>query len=241
LTHAKANLMTCQDIVALTTEYLEGALTSKKQKEFAEHVSTCSSCQTHLEHMRLTVTAVGKLREDRAEPEVSKELLDHFRRRSEMAPERAQVATGRRFKLGFTVYAAAALVAVIIGAWLWSTRSPATRLNRASYQPMALDLSSLSAPRSDETDQKPPRAFELRRGRWVLSIQLPRGSEPGNYQAQFLRPDQAAASLAGNARIEDGKTILRVNVDLTTFKPGNYTFAVRRPPGDWTYCLLVLK
>jgi anti-sigma factor RsiW len=55
--------MTCQDLVALVTDYLDGALSDVDRARFEEHVELCPMCQVHLETLRTMVRELGELRE----------------------------------------------------------------------------------------------------------------------------------------------------------------------------------
>jgi anti-sigma factor RsiW len=70
--------MTCQELVELVTEYLEGALPRDDAARFDEHVAACPGCETHLEQVRSTI-AVTRASGDRVEPAAVSPLLDAFR------------------------------------------------------------------------------------------------------------------------------------------------------------------
>lgn len=71
--------LTCQELVELVTEYLEGALSPLDRARFDEHLSSCAGCQSHLQQMGVTIAALGKLKEDSISPEALEELLRAFR------------------------------------------------------------------------------------------------------------------------------------------------------------------
>jgi len=71
--------MTCQELVELVTEYLEGALSELDRARFEEHIALCPMCQVHLEQLRVTVRELGSLREGDVDPEVLAELQERFR------------------------------------------------------------------------------------------------------------------------------------------------------------------
>jgi anti-sigma factor RsiW len=72
--------LTCQELVEVVTDYLEGALPKVERLRFEEHLAYCSWCQTYLAQMRETIRVAGALREDDLSPRVRDELLDVFRR-----------------------------------------------------------------------------------------------------------------------------------------------------------------
>jgi anti-sigma factor RsiW len=70
--------MTCQELVELVTDYLEGALTHDDTARFEEHLAACPGCETYLEQMRSTI-AVTRASGDVVEPSAISPLLDAFR------------------------------------------------------------------------------------------------------------------------------------------------------------------
>ena len=71
--------MTCQELVELVTEYLEGTLPSRDRARFDRHISGCEYCTTYLEQMRITIRTLGRLPEESLEPSARDELLETFR------------------------------------------------------------------------------------------------------------------------------------------------------------------
>jgi anti-sigma factor RsiW len=71
--------LSCQELVELVTDYLEGALPSELQQRFDEHIAHCSGCQTYLEQMRATIRATRELSVESLSPEAERTLLDAFR------------------------------------------------------------------------------------------------------------------------------------------------------------------
>jgi anti-sigma factor RsiW len=54
--------MTCQELVELVTDYLEGALSREDAARFEEHLATCPGCEVYLEQVLTTIAvtrAVG--------------------------------------------------------------------------------------------------------------------------------------------------------------------------------------
>ncbi len=71
--------LTCQELVELVTDYLEGALDDATRTRFDEHLEACSACRAYLEQMGVVLRAVGRLREDDLEPAATETLLHAFR------------------------------------------------------------------------------------------------------------------------------------------------------------------
>ncbi len=73
------NELSCQELVELVTDYLEGALPLAECARFEAHLTECDGCTRYLEQMRLTIAAVGRLTEESIEPAARAELLQLFR------------------------------------------------------------------------------------------------------------------------------------------------------------------
>jgi anti-sigma factor RsiW len=71
--------LTCQDLVELVTDYLEGALSELDRARFEEHIELCPMCQVHLEQLRVTVRELGQLRERDIDPAILAEMQARFR------------------------------------------------------------------------------------------------------------------------------------------------------------------
>jgi anti-sigma factor RsiW len=72
--------LTCQELVELVTDYLEGALSHADRERFEQHLAECDGCTLYVAQMRRTVAVVGALREEHVEPEARDALLDVVRR-----------------------------------------------------------------------------------------------------------------------------------------------------------------
>jgi anti-sigma factor RsiW len=71
--------LSCQELVELVTDYVDGTLPSELQSRFDRHIAHCSGCQTYLEQMRATIRATGTLSPETLSPEAERALLDAFR------------------------------------------------------------------------------------------------------------------------------------------------------------------
>ena len=71
--------LSCQELVELVTEYLEGALPDELRARFDEHIAHCAGCNTYVEQMRLTIRTTGTLTPESLSPEAESALLDAFR------------------------------------------------------------------------------------------------------------------------------------------------------------------
>jgi anti-sigma factor RsiW len=74
-----ATEMTCQELVELITEYLDGTLPESERSRFDAHVRACSGCEAYIEQMRMTIRLLGKLSEESVSAEARRDLLATFR------------------------------------------------------------------------------------------------------------------------------------------------------------------
>ena len=71
--------LSCQELVELVTDYLEGALPPDERGRFESHLSECGSCEEYLEQIRATAELAGTLTLESLSPEAERTLLDAFR------------------------------------------------------------------------------------------------------------------------------------------------------------------
>jgi anti-sigma factor RsiW len=74
-----SNDLTCQELVEIVSDYLEGVLPASDLERFEAHLRTCDGCTTYLEQMRTTIRFMGTLREDGVDPVAREHLLQVFR------------------------------------------------------------------------------------------------------------------------------------------------------------------
>jgi anti-sigma factor RsiW len=72
-------MLTCQEMVELVTDYLEGRLDDTARRRFEEHVAECEACTLYIEQMRLTIRAIGHIPPESISPEAQEELVAAFR------------------------------------------------------------------------------------------------------------------------------------------------------------------
>jgi anti-sigma factor RsiW len=70
---------TCQQIVDLVTDYVEGALPASDRLAFEQHISICPPCRAYFTQMRTVVRVAGSLREDDLPQPVRESLVKVFR------------------------------------------------------------------------------------------------------------------------------------------------------------------
>lgn len=83
----KGNALTCQQLVELVTDYLEGALDAEMLLRFEEHIAGCDGCTAYLEQMRQTAQMVGRLDEKNLSEPARTKLMAAFRDWKSERPE----------------------------------------------------------------------------------------------------------------------------------------------------------
>ena len=71
--------LSCQELVELVNDYLEGALPLEERTRFEYHLVYCEPCEVYLDQMRRTIESVGRLREHDTDPVALDGLLSVFR------------------------------------------------------------------------------------------------------------------------------------------------------------------
>jgi anti-sigma factor RsiW len=71
--------LSCQELVELVTDYLEGTLPAAERERFDAHVATCAGCRMYVEQMRATLRVTGELTPASLSPEAEESLLEAFR------------------------------------------------------------------------------------------------------------------------------------------------------------------
>jgi anti-sigma factor RsiW len=74
-----AEHVTCQEVVELVSDYLDGKLEPDEASLFEQHVNFCDGCEWYLDQMRATVATVGRITEEDVPPETRDRLLAAFR------------------------------------------------------------------------------------------------------------------------------------------------------------------
>lgn len=112
-------------------------------------------------------------------------------------------------------------------------------------QNAVLNFEMLSQERGvGERTTQPLEMQRIPRGLLSLSMYLPKGSEPGEYQVALLRSksDQTPlASASGTARIENGLTVLAISIDCSHIEAGTYVIAFRHDSESWRYTAVAVS
>ena len=79
-------------------------------------------------------------------------------------------------------------------------------------------------------------------GRLDLSIYLPTGSEPGNYEVQVTKgPGPPLLKARGQASLRDHIAVLELKLDLQQLQPGLYLFWIRQGSSSWSYYPVLVR
>lgn len=101
---------------------------------------------------------------------------------------------------------------------------------------LALDLRDRSSLRGEvgPIGAPAPPPLQLVRGR-LETIYLPVGSDDGPYELELRKAEDepALAKWSGQAKIQDGLTVLSTNADTGGLTPGQYVLAIRKPGRSW--------
>jgi anti-sigma factor RsiW len=67
--------MDCEELVALATEYLEGALPESERGRVEAHLRECDGCSAHLAQLRAAIEVAGTLPPERLPQERVEAIL----------------------------------------------------------------------------------------------------------------------------------------------------------------------
>lgn len=71
--------LSCQELIELVTEYVEGTLPPAERARFERHLGACAGCRHYLDQVRRTIQLVGALEEDDIPDDTKTHLLRVFR------------------------------------------------------------------------------------------------------------------------------------------------------------------
>ena len=73
--------ISCQELVELTSDYIENALSAEDAELLEQHLNYCAGCERYVDEMLRTIRAEGRLREDGAPEEPLAPIISTFRER----------------------------------------------------------------------------------------------------------------------------------------------------------------
>ena len=71
--------LSCQELIELVTDYVEGTLSPSERARFERHLNACTDCHNYLGQMRWTIQLVGALTEQDLSADARERLLRAFR------------------------------------------------------------------------------------------------------------------------------------------------------------------
>jgi anti-sigma factor RsiW len=71
--------VTCQELVELVGDYLEGALDEASHREVEAHLAGCAGCEAYLQQVRQTIDELGHVPLGTLSDGAMAELLEAFR------------------------------------------------------------------------------------------------------------------------------------------------------------------
>jgi anti-sigma factor RsiW len=74
-----AEQLSCQELVELVTDYLDGALSPQDRERFDAHIAGCDHCHAYLEQIRITIRLSGTLVPEQLDLGAETALLEAFR------------------------------------------------------------------------------------------------------------------------------------------------------------------
>jgi anti-sigma factor RsiW len=78
---ADGTAISCQEVVEVVTDYLEGRMSPEDVAIFEAHLELCDGCKWYVEQMRITIATVGRIDEASVPDELRQTLMDAFRAR----------------------------------------------------------------------------------------------------------------------------------------------------------------
>ena len=127
--------------------------------------------------------------------------------------------------------AAAAVVLIAIGGWLWVRNKPSGQTAAV----MVLDLRGRATGRGETPTDANQQPLEIPHGARQLQLDLPIGSNEGTYELAVLNGNGAELfRTTGSAKLEDHVVSLRAEVDLAGVSPGSYFLGLRQQGMEWT-------
>jgi len=225
------SLMTCKELEGLTTDYLEEALASPKRQDFEAHLEGCPNCQKHLGEMRALIEASHKLGgklNDEWRTRAAQTQGEFFEKLQAKVLEKPRPTKESYRKLA-PVAGLVAVVAIMGGVWLYyqSEQKTAPPVSRD----LTIDLSHWMRLRGEQLPTQQP--VHLARARLNLTIRLPIGEEPGQYEVALRRDGTVLVQAKGDGKIEDHVTTLHVRLDCSSLNAGAYVLAIRQGEGAW--------
>ena len=141
---------------------------------------------------------------------------------------RRQSAMQRRRVL--TLVATAAVLLFAVGGWLWVR----ARHSVQTTETAVLDLRDRSVARGQNPSDTSQARLEIPRTAKHLVLDLPIGSKEGPYDVGLItNTGDELLRATGTAELRDHINRLRVDVDFSRIRSGDYSLGIREPNLEW--------
>jgi len=111
---AEPEMLTCQKLTTLGSDYLDGALDAAARAELEEHLAACPGCTVWLQQLRMTSRAIGALPRPGLPLEVRQASLAAFDRWAERSGAAAGARSGAAWTLAVPALGTAAVFALLL-------------------------------------------------------------------------------------------------------------------------------
>jgi hypothetical protein len=129
-----------------------------------------------------------------------------------------------------TLVATAAVLLFAVGGWLWVR----ARHSLHTTETAILDLRERSVARGQNTSDTGQAPLEISRTTKHLVLDLPIGSKEGPYEVGLITDTgDELLRATGTAELRDHINRLRVDVDLSSIRSGDYSLGIRQPNLEW--------
>jgi hypothetical protein len=130
-----------------------------------------------------------------------------------------------------TLVATAAVLLFAVGGWLWVR----ARHSVQTTDTAVVDLRERSVARGQSPSDTRQPPLEIPRTTKHLVLELPIGSKEGPYDVELINATgDELLRTSGTAELRDHITGLRVDVDLSSIRPGTYSLGVRQAGLEWS-------
>lgn len=152
----------------------------------------------------------------------------------------------RRKTLELVLASAALLIVASVAGWVWKAhwfhgiggKAPTV----ASYQKVTVDLRNRLVLRGEQSPSANSGPIQLPRGRLELTMLLPKGRGPDNYEVRVSTElEKPLVATSGMAVNQNGVTMLSVKLDLSKLNPGTYLLEMEQPGNERRSYPLVMK
>ena len=129
-----------------------------------------------------------------------------------------------------TLVATAAVLLFAVGGWLWVR----ARHSVQATETAVLDLRERSVARGQNPSDTGQAPLEIPRTAKHLVLELPIGSKEGPYDVGLITATgDELLRATGTAQLRDHINRLRVDVDLSSIRSGDYSLGIREPNLEW--------